>query len=286
MAIANFIPELWSDSINVALRKSQVLGALCTQSWSGELKSIGDTVNILGVTTGAVSAYDPTDTMSYGDLSDTSTKLVVDQADKFAFGVDDVDKMQSIGGLVEQATSDYAYKLVDAMEQYIFGLVDSAAEVGSLIDYTDSGDAILTKANVLEAIGKVAVALDEANVPNEGRWGVVSSAVYNLIVQAEIGTLLSESAWKTGEAVSVMGITIFKSNNVPSTSSTLEIKNLFGQGPAIALANTITEVEALRLESAFRDGIRGLNVYGAKVVNKERLVILDTDLVVTATVEP
>lgn len=277
MAISNFIPEIWSDSINETLKKAQVLGKLCTQRWSGELSQKGDTVNILGVTTGAVASYDPSGTLVYGDLSDTSAKLIVDQADSFSFGVDDIDKTQTLPGLVEAATTDYAYKLSDAMEQYIFGLADTSAEVGTLLDYTD--DAYLTVANISAAIGAVVVAMDEANVPSNGRWGVVSPAVYNLVVLAEIASLQSESAWGTGEAATCQGITLFKSNNVVKTTSTTGVKNLFGQGEAIALANQLNEIEAIRLQDAFRTGVRGLNVYGAKVVNKERLVILDADLV-------
>ena len=280
MAVSNFIPELWSDSINVALRKSQVLGGLCTQRWSGELSKQGDTVHILGVTTGSVATYNPAGTLSYGDLSDTTTDLTVDQADAFAFGIDDIDKAQSLPGLMETATSDYAYKLSDALEQYIFSLVDASAEVGSYVDYNAAGSGPLTTANVEAALGEVAVALDEANVPSAGRWGVVSPKVYDIIRRAEVAALRSENAWKiNGSSLEVAGFVIFKSNNVPVGDSTSEdIKNLFGQGDAIALANTITEVEAIRLESAFRTGVRGLNVYGAKVVNKGRLAILNADV--------
>lgn len=279
MAIDNFIPEVWSDSINVALRKNLVFARLCTTKWSGDIANVGDTVNILGVTTGSVATYDAGATLSYGDLSDSKTQLVVNQADAFAFGVDDVDAIQALPGLTEQAASDYAYKLADKMEQYIASLADTSAEVGGYVDYNTAGSGILTTSNVLTALGEVVVKLDEANVPSVGRWGILSPAVYNIVVQAQIANLQQETVWGSGEAMNVMGLTLFKSNNVVKTDATTDIKCLFGQGDAIAFANQLVKVEALRLESAFRDGVRGLNVYGAKVVNKSQLVILNVDTV-------
>lgn len=279
MAINNFIPEVWAQSINQSLRKALVMAPLCSTRWSGEITQAGDTVHILGVTTGSVSSYtkDST-TVSYSSLSDSTTDLVIDQSDYFAFSVEDVDKVQMIPGLMEQAVSDYAYKMADAIDQYILSLADTSGEVGSYVDYNTAGDGPITVSNVLQALGEVVVALDEANVPSEGRWGVVSPAVYNIIQRAEIGTIGTAERWEAREALNVLGLSIFKSNNVPSATSTTDIKNLFGQGDAIAMAQQLNEVEALRLEGKFADGVRGLNLYGAKVVNSDRLVILNADV--------
>ena len=281
MSIVNFIPEIWSDNLKEKLYTASVMAARCTTQWSGAIANVGDTVNIINVVSVTTIPYAPGTPLVYGDLSDEVTQLVVDQADVFSFKVDDIDKRQSIPGLVEQATESGGKKLADDVDNYIFSLVDASGEVGSTVDATSATGAYgaFDAASAGDYISAVSVAFDEKNVPQDGRWGVISPRTYAVIKRAKIGEVQSESTFDTGELIEIDGIRLYKSNNVPNTTLDTGIKNVFGQGPAIAFANQLTVVEAIRLADSFADGVRGLNVYGAKVVSKDLLVLMNTDLV-------
>jgi hypothetical protein len=135
----------------------------------------------------------------------------------------------------------------------------------------------VSSGNVIETLSYIKRYLDEASVPTEGRWGIVPPWMVQKLVLAEVGGVSATAVPKTrddgvlmnGFVGSVMGFDLMMSNNV-SVSST-EYRPMFGNRTAISHAAQVAKVEALRLQDYYADGVRGLYLYGSKVVQPNAL---------------
>ena len=272
MAIANFIPEIWSANLLQPLQKSEVFGGVCNRDYEGDISQAGDTVHITTVSDVTVGDYTPHTDISIEALSDTNQALIVNQSKFFAFEVDDVEKRQAISDVIAPATSNAAYQLADLADQYIAGLMKAGVATGNKLTAVTSTDA----AKLYETIVDLGVLLDEASVPSQGRWVVITPAQYGLLLKDERFISASDSANATlrngivGEAA---GFSVRKSNNVPTTSGVSTI--IAGSSIATTFAEQISSVEATRKEKGFADIVKGLHLYGAKVTRPKALATVD-----------
>lgn len=281
MGVENFIPEMWSATLFVKLRKSLVFGALCQRDYEGELRSFGDTVHINEIGPVTVTAYVKGDTLSYENLTSAGKDLKIDQASSFAFKIDDIDQAQTNPKLMDGAMSDAAYRIADTIDQYIAGLYAQAGATPSASTYVGDAttDLHVSSGNIIETLGYASRYLSDANVPSVGRWIVVPPWFVQKLVLAETGgvsaiavpKVMDDGALVNGFVGRAMGFDIFESNNV-SNSTTYRI--MCGTRDAISYVGQVTEVEAIRLQTTFADAARGLYVYGAKVTRPEALLTL------------
>lgn len=278
MAITNFNPTIWSPAILVNLRKALVYGSLLNRDYEGEIKVAGDTVNITSFGAPAVRSYTKNNDISWDILTDATRALAVDQADYFAFTVDDIDRRQSLPGFVEQATSDAGQALADEVDQYIVDLLVSGAT-------NDLGNKSVTvsAATLYAVFVQMRTKLNRANVPYKGRWVVGTPEITEYLLQ-DARFINAQASADAGMALhagalgKIAGFDYLESNNVPETSTTGNIKLVAGHPMAATFADQITETEALRLQDQFGDGIRGLHLYGAKVIRGTALVKANVDL--------
>lgn len=287
MAITNFIPELWSPAILQNLRTTLVYGNLLNRNYEGQIENVGDTVHITSFGFPATRSYTKNSDISYDLLSDATRALVVDQADYFAFTVDDVDRRQALPGFVDQATSDAGYKLALDVDEYVAALLDASA--------TSAGaDVSISSASAPndmydKVIVPLRTALKRADVPQAGRWLVVPPELYALLLRDSRFIKANESASPStlrtgiiggndgdadfppgtaGWVGGIAGFDVFESNNVPlkTPGDAGHWSVMAGSSMAGTFADQILETEAIRLQAQFGDGIRGLHTYGAKVV--------------------
>ena len=279
MAITNFIGEVWAAQILQSLQKSLVYGqaGVINRDYEGDVKGKGDTVRITAhgpVTIGnyvkATGLSDPE------ELDDASTTLEIDTAKYFNFRIEDVDKAQMNVKLMESATRDAAYQLADVADQIIVAqmVLGAGNAVGA-----DGTDKIFdgTTDIVTEEILEVKQKLDEANVPNEGRWIVLPPWVTKVMFQE---TTITTPVWsgvegvmKNGQIGRIYGFDVLQSNNVPNSTGD-HYKVLAGVARATTFADSVNEVEAYRPDKFFADALRGLHCYGAKVIEPACLVCL------------
>lgn len=267
MAITNFIPAVWSPAILANLRNKLVYGGLCNRDYEGEIANAGDTVHITSFTDPAVRSYTKNSDISWDLLTDATRALVVDQADYFAFTVDDIDRRQALPGFVAKASQGAAYNLANEVDTYVSGLMVTAVNQGS----NDLGlVAATTAADIYDdLLVPLRTKLNRSNAPMDGRWCVVPPEVYayllkdqRFITANEAGTTQGLREGFVGRAA---GFDIYESNTVPDpTSGTWHV--VAGSPIACTFADQITETEAIRLQDQFGDGVRGLHLYGAKVV--------------------
>ena len=273
MSVKNFIPKLWSAGVNRELEKSLVLGGLCNRNYEGMIRNAGDTVKINGIGAVSVNTYTPYNDITFEQLQDASTSLVIDQSKYFAFEIDDVDAAQVNASLMSSGASEAAYALGDTADQFIAG------------KYTDAGititEANLESSNITSTFAKLRTAFSENNVPtNMSIWAAVPPVVVEKLILAKLLVDTDNSAvLATGALGRFMGFNIYESNNL-TTSGTLaggnlNIKCMAGTMNAITYADQILKVEAVDLEKRFNDALKGLHVYGAKVVRPKELALLD-----------
>ena len=283
MAVTTFISELWSARLLYALDKAHVATNLVNRNYEGLIANQGDTVHINSIGAITVSDYAKnTDISDPAALTTTDQTLVIDQAKYFNFQVDDVDKAQAAGDLVDTAMGRAAYALADVADAYLLKEIAAGATSGNTVGAT-SAPIALTTTNVYENIVKLRTKLDKANVPNTGRTIVVPPEVYALLLMddrfAKNTATAGQDALINGLVGRVAGFDVYMSNNVATGTGTDTGKTPFfivtaQVQTATTYAEQIIKTEAYRLEKRFADGVKGLHVYGAKVTDGNQIAKL------------
>lgn len=279
MAVTGFIPKLWSARLLNALDKSHVFANVVNRDYEGEIKKMGDTVHINTIGAVTIGTYTQNTDFSSGPetLATTDQTLTIDQAKYFNFQVDDIDAAQAAGDIMDKAMTRAAYGLADASDKYIAGILAGAADASNLVS---SSAVALTSSNVYENVVKMRTILDKANVPTAGRWLVIPPEMYALILLddrfVKTGGEMAEGILRTGLVAQAAGFDIYLSNNCVSANVSDKVTYTItgGVDSAATYAEQIVSTEAYRPEKRFADAVKGLHVYGAKVVDKAQLACL------------
>ncbi len=277
MAITNFKPQIWSARLLVAWRKALVYGGpmVVNRDYEGEISEAGDVVKITSISDPTIADYVPNSTViTPEELNDAQRNLVIDQSKYWAFKVDDVDKRQAKGNVMPEAMSRAAYKLADVADQYIAGLYTGVAAGNNL------GTISVVAATPTDAYDDVLiplkVTLDEADVPTEGRYCVVPPWFTGRLLRDDRFVRADASgttdALRNGFVGRAAGFNIMQSNNCPNPTGDDNVVQA-GVNAAISFAEQINKTEAYRPESSFSDAVKGLALYGAKLVRPDGIAI-------------
>lgn len=280
MAVTTFIPELWNARLLYALEKAHVATNLVNRNYEGEISNHGDTVHINTIGAITVKSYTKnTDIDAPETLTTTDQTLVIDQAKYFNFQVDDVDKVQAAGELVDTAMGRAAYALADVSDAYLLGVIAAGAAAENTIG-SAAAPIALTASNVYENIVKLKTKLDKANVPNTGRTIVVPPDVHSLLLLddrfAKSTATAGQEALINGLVGRIAGFDVYMSNNVKTGTGTDTGKTPYFEitaqiTDATTYAEQVIKTEAYRMESRFADAVKGLHVYGAKVTDGTKI---------------
>ena len=271
MAVTNFIQSIWSKKIQDDLELKTKLVENCLRDYEGDCKH-AQSVKSLGVGEPTIGAYDSTQDINIEEMSDKGQMLTIDQANYFAFYVDDVNQAQSVPGLKEKYQEKAVHGLAVARDTYVAGLIKGAANVTVATN--------LTQDAVKDAIDNAIVALRERNFDEEGVIEI-SPAVYNVFKNCLITLSTNNPEYIKKGIVGVYDdFNVVMSNNM-AKDSTHVYCDVRGK-KAIAFAGQINEVEALRAEKRFKDIIRGLDTFGSKVIDEARIQVVKVPLVATA----
>lgn len=267
MSVQNFIPALWSARLLANLDKSHVFGSVVNRDWEGEIKNLGDTVHIQNTGAITISDYDPAIglTAPEGVTSGTQS-LIINQAKSFNFMVGDIDKAQANVDLVNKYTERASYGLNDVFDKFIASFY---ANAGQTIG-TDVAPIAITGSNAYAQLSKMQTLLDEADVPSEGRFAVLPPWFYEAL--REQNGAMFEEAKENGRIGRLAGFDLRSSNNIAKSGTNFKI--VAGHGQAITVAEQIINIEAYRPEKFFQDAVKGLHVYGGKVVQAPALITL------------
>lgn len=278
MSVASFIPELWAARLLQNLNKEMVYANLLNRDYEGEIKQMGDTVHINSIGKVTTKTYTRnSDIDAPEELSTTDQELKIDQGNYFNMAVDDVDKIQAAGDLMDEAMKEAAYSLSDTAEQYIAGLlkVGKAAEAYNATVGDDTTPVQVTKDNAYEILVNLKTALDKQNVPKQGRWVVLPPEYEGFMLldpRFAYNTGKSESRLESGAVARAAGFEIYLSNNVPNESDK-KYKVIASYSGAATYAEQVLKTEAYRPEKRFADAVKGLHVFGAKVTREKAIAV-------------
>jgi hypothetical protein len=289
-----FLPSIYSKKVLNFFRKASVVEAITNTDYAGEISAYGDSVKIIKEPT--ITVYDYTrgsDTTST-KLTDQEITLVVDSAKAFKFIVDDIETNMSHVNFKEVASSSAAYSLKDSYDAAVLSTMfagvsasapdhiigaDAAAGTAGVGETTASVDlGVASEVDPLDLMARMARLLDDQSVPEENRWFVASPDFYEELSQS--GSKLLSVDFNAGQGSirnglvssgKLRGFDMYKSNNIPSVS-TATGQCLGGHMSSTATANTILSTEVIRDPSSFGDIVRGLHVYGAKVLRDDAMV--------------
>lgn len=267
MAITTFIPTIWSARLLAHLDNSHVATSFVNRNYEGEITAQGDRVKINSI--GDITIGDYTKNTDMADpevLSTADQTLIIDQSKSFNFQVDDVDKVQAKGSVVDVAMQRAGFALSDVADKFIFKTIGTAVTTANTIG-TTAAPIALTKDNAYEQIVKIKVIMDKNNVPTEGRKLAVPPEFHALLLLDNrfVGTggMKAEDILGNGFVGKAAGFVIFVSNNLPvATGGKYDI--IAAHDMATTYAEQIVSTEAYRMEKRFADGVKGLHVYGSK----------------------
>jgi len=267
----NFIPEVFSKLLQAKFYKQSVLPAISNTDYSGEISGQGDKVVIRTVP--AVTINDYAGTVTNQDLTTGTVEMLIDKAKYYSFKIDDVLKAQADINLLEAASGDAAEGMRIAVETDVLASVIGDAT-------TTGAQTTITSSNVLAEILELSQALDELNIPEEGRFIVLPPSMVSLLKQSELRQAYltgdSTSPLRNGEVGMVDRFTVYQSNMLHTPASGTDATYthvLAGHPKAISFASQFTNTETVRLESTFGEAVRGLKVYGSQVVNPDCLCV-------------
>lgn len=282
MSIANFIPQLWAGGLLAALDNALQYGqaGVVNRDYEGEIREAGDRVKINSIGDVSINAYTKnTNIAAPEELTASQQELIINQANYFNFAVDDVDKAQARPDVMTEAMRRAAYGLANTADAYLAGLMRDAIGADNTIGTTGSPKTDLgTAGKAYEYLVDLGVKLDEANTPTDFRWVIVPPWFHGALLKddrfVKSGTDSADVRLLNGMVGRAAGFNVLMSNNVPKASATTVFRIIAGSPIATSYAEQVMEVFAYRPELRFSDALKGLHVFGAKVVRPSNLAQL------------
>ena len=284
----NFIPEIWSGKLIENFYDATVLAAISNTDYEGEIRNMGDTVNIRTTPEITIQTYVKGQTLSVENPDKAKLQLVIDKGEYFACVEDDVDQVQTDMNLMDMWSKDASERMKIKIDQRVLTdiLPDVSANnkgqtAGAISGNIDLGVAgtpeALTTSNVIGKIVDMGTVLDEANCPEGDRFLVIPAKMAGLIKQSDLKdasiTGDGSSPLRNGRLGMIDRFTVYVSHNLKKTSGG-EFSVIGGHKMGFTFASQMTNMETIRSETTFGNIIRGLQVYGYKVVKPEALATM------------
>lgn len=260
--LSNFIPAVWSKKVLDKLKLECKLVDNCWQEYEGDVKHAG-AVHILGIGSVTVKDYG-TEAITYDNVEDAGQTLVIDQAKFFALKFDDVERAQTMEGLWEGTREEAVHQLAVARDTYVASKIKEGTNVTTATE--------LSSEAVKQAIDDGLVALKKRNFAEEATIELCPEAAMKFLNSLTVVSTDNPEYIKKGVIGYYHGNKVVESNNI-ATDGTHSYCAIRGK-KAIAFAGQLNKVEAIRLESRIADAVRGLDVYGAKVIDNDRMQVI------------
>lgn len=272
MSYANFVPKIWAKAIERELERKLVFAEDCNRQYEGDVKQMGDTVKILGVGKPTISKQKGGSIIlpDAENVEDTSVEMQINTVAYFNFLVDDIDKRQAVGGLMDALNTEATQELASEMDKDIAALSGTRDAKKLYSDYK-----AVNADNVLGTLDLALQMLQENDVPADAKivatvppWFLTHLRTAYTKLDTDNSDLL-----KNGKVGRYNNILIKMSNNVYSTASGSNI--MVRTERAVAFANPLTHTEPYRPEKRFSDAVKGYVLYGTKIVRPKELMILN-----------
>ena len=286
----NFIPEIWSGKLIENFYDATVLAAISNTDYEGEIRQMGDTVNIRTTPEITIKTYVKGQTLQVENPDKPKLQLVIDKGEYFACIEDDVDKVQSDIALMDTWSKDASERMKIKIDQRVLtdilpgiSALNKGANAGRITGNFNLGttaapltvtkDGASTTVPVVDLLVDMGTVLDEANCPEQDRFVVIPAKMAGLIKKSELkdASLSGDttSILRNGRLGMIDRFTVYVSHNLNNASGKFSV--VAGHKMGFTFASQMTNMETIRAESAFGNIIRGLQVYGYQVVKPEAL---------------
>ena len=286
-----FIPEIWSGKLIEKFYAATVLAAIANTDYEGEIKNQGDKVKIRTKPTITISDYTTDQALTVQRPSSTTVELNISYAKYFNLALDDVFELQADLNLLSMWADDASEQLKIVIDTAVLALIPagaSAYNVGSTagkisgnIDLGATGaPAVITPSTVLNYIVDLGTVLDEQNLPETGRWLLIPPWVAGMVKKSDLRNASisgdGSSLLRNGRLGMIDRFDLYASNLLPTaTEGSATATNIIAGHPhGLTFASQITKVETLRSELSFSTLLRGLQVFGAQVLDGIALSVL------------
>lgn len=274
MAVTSFVPEVWAASVLTALGEALTYGSdgVTNRDYQGEITEFGGAVTVNTLADPTIETYVPYTDMAGSTASTAPQTMAVDQRKAWQVPVDDVDKaqMRDEGAFISALSARAAHKLSATADAYVAGLMADAV--------TPASATLGTSTSAYDVLLDLRTALSNNDVPVQGRWAVVTPAMAaDLLADQRFvasGDAAGAQTRSTGVIGSAAGFAVLESPYAPAGATTGKLI-IAGHPAATTFAEQISKMETVRHPRQFVDLIRGLHLYGAKVVRPEALAAVD-----------
>jgi len=285
MTLNNFIPQIWSAKLLESLKKAHVYTqtGVVNTDYQGDISGKGSVVKINSFGSVAIKPYTKDSDIDAPEaLSDAQTSLTIDQAKYFTFSVDDVDAAQQQPKIMSAAMGQARYDLSAVAATYVAEQMYANVATANTIGTDDDAEVLDAAAasDTYDRLIDMSVMLSDAGCPKSGRWGIVPPWFTGQLARDErfsnVSASASPEALRNGIVSRVAGFDVLESLNCPTvtTGGKVNSKIIAGHGMATSFAEQINKVEAYRPEKRFADAVKGLHLYGCKVVRPSCLALL------------
>ena len=272
-AYADFIPEIWSKRLEQLLMSDCVMLQCVNRNYEGEIKNAGDTVNILTPSAVTVSTLHGGD-IEYNELTPQKQQLTVSQKKFFAFKINDVANAQAGIDLMEAHLLNAKRAIEVDQDGYLLGLHTDAAE--SNIIGTSVKPTLITASNVYATFVELAKTLKKTGATSGATpWVVINPDIEAILLESSQFTgayQIGEKTIRDGAIGRIAGMDVLVSCNLKADTNDA-IPVMAGTNEAITFASQVTKIEKIRDINSFSDLVRGLYLYGAKVVQPKALAV-------------
>jgi len=279
----NWVPEIFSQKVQKYFRTASVAEDITNTDYAGEISSYGDKVNVIKEPVVSVSPYARGQKLNIQDLQDDEVELQIDQSNAFAFKVDDIEERQSHVNWQSLAASSGGYKLKDTYDENILDYMQ--ANVHADRTYGSTGTPIdcgfsSGEVDPLNIMSRLQRLLDDSDVPEENRWFVAAPIFWEVIADSNSKLLPVEvtgdgkSPLRNGKVSNglIRGFECYKTTNAPNSGSTWYAA-MAGHRSAVCTASQIGQTEVVRSQDSFADIVRGMHLFGRKLMRTEALAL-------------
>ena len=281
MGLENFNPTIWSAKLLVRLRKAHVFAGLVNTDHEGEIRNMGDSVKINEIGTVTINDYTKYNAISWQQLNSAQKTLVIDQAKSFSFTIDDIDTAQQNPKVMNAAMGEAAYGVSDVIDQFIASFYSQAGITNTTYMGSSASPISVSSGNVILTLSYASRYMTEANVPEANRIMAIPPWVHQKLLLAEVGGIsatavpkvFDDGAITRGYIGDALGFRLVVSNNVQNSATAVSAVMALNRS-AISYAGQISKIQAVNREDYFDQGVKGLYVYGAKVVRPNALCTL------------
>ena len=277
-----FIPEIWSSKLVEKFYDATVLAAISNTDYEGEIKNQGDKVKIRTKPSITIRTYDSGQALQLERPSSNVIELLIDKGYYWNTVIDDVMETQMDINAVSLWSSDATEQMKITVDTYVLGTISAGiaaankgATAGRISGNINLGVAgtpiVLTTANVIDYIVYLGQVLDEQNVPESGRWIVIPAWMASLIKRSDLkdAALTGDSVTplRNGKLGMIDRFTVYQSNLLPYVSGDTAHRIFAGVRSGLTFAAQISKVESMRSELTFGQIMRGLHIFGSKMVD-------------------